>query len=62
MSMTQPSSGSTLSQELIRYIEVNRAEIDRFRYGAYSIRIVNRHLHSWTWEREERRGKEIDYL
>jgi len=58
----QHTSGSTLSQELIRYVEVNRRKIDRFRYGITTIRILNGHVHIWTWARDERRGKEIDYL
>lgn len=59
---SQPSSGSTLSQELIRYVEINRETIDGFRYGTMTVRIVNGHVHIWTWSRDERRGKEIDYL
>lgn len=58
----QPTSGSTLSQELIRYIEVNRRKVDGFRYGTMTIKILNGHVHIWTSARDERRGKEIDYL
>lgn len=58
----EATSGSTLSEELIRYVEVNRETIDRVRYGTTTIRIVNGHVHIWTWARDERRGKEIDFL
>jgi len=60
--VSQPTSGSTLSQEIIRYVEVNREKIDRFRYGVLVVRVVNSHIHICTWAEEERRGKEIDFL
>ena len=58
----QPTSGSTLSEEMVRYIRVNREKIDAVRYGTATIKIVDGHVHIWTWAPEERRGKEIDYL
>lgn len=60
--MAQKTSGSTLSQELIRYIEVNQRKIDRLRFGSITIRVLDGVLYGWNYEVEERRGKEIDYL
>jgi len=58
----QGTSGSTLSQEMIRYIQVKREKIDCLRYGTTTVKFVDGHVHIWTWTEDERRGKEIDYL
>jgi len=62
MATRQSTSGSTASQEIIRYIQVNREKIDRFRYATGTLRLVDGRLHIWIWAEEERRDKEIDYL
>jgi len=58
----QPTSGSSLSEELIKYIEVNRHEIDQLRFGTITIKVLDGVLYAWTQAPEKRRGKEIDYL
>lgn len=60
--MAQKTSGSTLSQELIKFIEVNRDEIDGYRRATGTIEVTHGILLVWTWAVEKRRGKEIDYL
>ena len=60
--MAQKTSGSTLSQELIKFITVNRHEIDGYRRATGTIQVIHGVLVVWTWAVEKRRGKEINYL
>lgn len=60
--MSQATSGSTLSQELIKFIHVNREETDGYRRATATIEVIDGVLVAWTWAVEKRRGKEIDYL
>lgn len=58
----QNTSGSTVSQEIIRFVQVEREKIDRLRYGTHHIEIINGHLHNWNMAQDHQRGKEIDFL
>lgn len=58
----QPTSGSSLSQEIIKYVQVNRQKIDRLRYATIVIRVVDGVILGCDVTESEKRGKEIDYL